>query len=103
MIARAAGAVLILVALSTALILAPFALPQDPAEAGWTGLTEITNVVGNTNAFLHDSYYVTSVSVAWHFPVFAELFAGVALILFSKPVGRLLAKGLNTAPPAKAN
>lgn len=100
MIARAAGAVLILVALSTALILSPFVLSQDPAQSGWTGLTEITNVFGNT---LHDSYYVTSVSVQWHFPVFAELIAGVALILFSKPAGRLLAKGLNTAPPAKAN
>ncbi len=102
MIARAMGAILLLIGISGLLVLPPYFQSQNQDAPGWIGYAEITNATANIDPILHDSYYVTSASVTWHFPVFAQLLAGAALILFSKPAGRLLAKGLNTAPP-KAN
>lgn len=92
MIARAAGVVLLVIGLSSLLLYLPFNLSSDTATAGWTSYSPlVTNI---STLHLHDTYIVVPSPLFPLLPALVQAAAGLLLILLSKPVGRLLAKGL---------
>ncbi len=99
---RTAGIMLIIVAASMALpwMFAPCTSADlsGGATAGWTSYSPLessTNTVESLPVHLDDIYYATpGITYLWLPYVFIAVF-GVVMILLSKPLGRLLARGLN--------
>ena len=92
MIARAAGVVLLVIGLSSLLLYLPSRPSSDTAIAGWTSYSPlVTNI---STLHLNDTYIVVASTLYTLLPGLVQVVAGLLLILLSKPVGRLLAKGL---------
>ena len=87
-IVRGLGLGLILYGLTSSLFALPFLEPM--ASSGWTSYSPLNT----TPASASTSFVVASVSWSALLPAMAQMIAGAALIWFSRPVGRWLARGL---------
>jgi ABC-type uncharacterized transport system permease subunit len=100
--ARLAGVMLIILAVSMSLpwILLPCASTDMSAgaTAGWTSYPSpesSTNSLESIPPGLDDAYYVVDMTFDWLPLVYVLISAfGVVMIVFSKPLGRLLTRGL---------
>jgi heme/copper-type cytochrome/quinol oxidase subunit 1 len=98
MIARAAGLVLIILGATSVLSLLPSFQEPPMATAGWTSYSPLpTTAPAPTTDFLtrlDSTYFVIAHHSNFFLPSIAQTLAGFAFILFSKAIGRWLAKGL---------
>jgi hypothetical protein len=92
MIARAAGVVLLVIGLSSLLLCLPSHASPGTAVAGWTSYSPLVTNISTLHS--HDTYIVVPSPLYALLPGLVQAVAGLLLILLSRPVGRLLAKGL---------
>lgn len=96
MIARAAGLILIIMGASTLLYLLPWFATPGMATAGWTSYSPpLASPSQSLMTHLHDTYYVVASTAGFYVPSIGQTFAGIIMILLSRPIGRWLARGLN--------
>ena len=91
-VARAAGVVLVVIGGSSFLT---WLFEPGIATSGWTSYSPFST--NGSSAFktpLQDTFFLTSATAALYLPGAAQSVIGLAMILFSRPVGRWLAGGL---------
>jgi hypothetical protein len=92
LVSRGVGVGLIVMGLSSVPYL-PFFQPAGLPTSGWTSyspLESATNIVQS----ISNSYFVTETIMISYLPPSIQAGAGFLMILFSKPVGRWLSRGL---------
>ena len=93
---RGVGVGLIIIGASSLLSL-PIFQPEGLATSGWTSYSPLTTnsvASGGWTSSLQDTFYLTASTASFYWPSAAEVLAGVVMIWLSKPIGRLLTKGL---------
>jgi hypothetical protein len=96
-VSRAAGVVLLIMA-GSSLLSWPLFEPTGIPTSGWTSYSPLATNVGVTSDLatqLHDTYYTVFSSPGFFLPSAAQGIAGLAMILFSRRIGRWLAGGLS--------
>jgi heme/copper-type cytochrome/quinol oxidase subunit 1 len=105
MIARAAGLVLIVLGATSLLSLLPTFQEPPMASAGWTSYSpqppSTPTPVPNLITQLESTYFVVAHHTSFWLPSMAQALAGVVFILFSKSIGKWLAKGLGDGEKAE--
>ena len=95
-VSRGVGVALIILGLSSALYW-PLFHPSGMATSGWTSSSSgsTTTIAKDLATTLHDTYYVVATTATFYVPSLAQALAGLAMMFFSKPIGRWLARGLS--------
>ena len=93
-VSRAAGVILLVIGGSSFLSW-PWFEPSGLTTSGWTSYSPLsTNAVADAMTQLQNTYYVASSTAGIYLPNVAQALVGIVM-LFSRPIGRWLARGLS--------
>jgi hypothetical protein len=96
LVSRGIGIGLIILGLSSALYW-PVFHRSGMATSGWTSSSSGSSatVAKDLATTLHDTYYVITSTAEFYVTSLAQALAGLAMMFFSRPIGRWLARGLS--------